>query len=402
MATLFTLEALEAQYGDALLLHYGTTAAPRLIVIDGGPPGVYGKRMAPRLKELADTRSGGDKLPVQLVVVSHIDSDHVRGIVELTKAVIRAEEDGDPPLVAIKALWHNSFEDTVKPVHASLAALASAEGVQTAAIGAAIPPAIAKQTGHTTQLVLASVAEGRTLRANANLLHIPLNRGFTNNLLIAGETPIVKDLGDGLTLTVVNPRQAELDALEKEWAKQIKALKKKGKLKPAAVEAITADFVDKSVSNLSSIVLIAECGGKTMLLTGDVRGDYVIESLEAQGLKAKGKQMHFDIIKVPHHGSWRDLADEFFEELVADHYVFSANGKYDNPDKPTLESLLRVRKGKAFTVHMTNRTHYDTKKVLPAAAYVEKNKGTRVTIDYPDTAANVAAIKIDLAAAFTD
>jgi len=402
MATLFTLEALEAQYGDALLLHYGTTAAPRLIIIDGGPPGVYGNRMAPRLKELADARSGGDKLPVQLVVVSHIDSDHVRGIVELTKAAIKDEDNGDRPLVTINALWHNSFEDSVKPVHAKLAELATAEGVQMAAIGDTIPAAIADKTGHTSQLVLASVAEGRTLRANARRLNIPLNRGFANDVILAGAKPIRKSIGDGLTLTIVNPRQAEFDALQTEWAKQIKAMKKKGRLKPAEVEAITAAFVDKSVANLSSIVLIAESGGKTMLLTGDARGDHVIESLEAQELKPKGKPMRFDIIKVPHHGSWRNLADAFFEELVADHYVFSANGKYGNPDPPTLKSLLKVRKGDSFAVHMTNRTNYDTNKVLPAAAYVEREGGAKVTIDYGDTTALVPSIKINLGTKLKD
>ena len=402
MATLFTLEALEAAFGDSLLLHYGTVAAPRLIIIDGGPSGVYGDRLAPRLKELADSRSEGDNLPVQLVVVSHIDSDHVRGIVELTNAAIQADQNGVPPLVSINALWHNSFEDTVKPIHAKMAELAVATGVKTAAINNAIPVSIAKKTSRTSQLVLASVPEGRTLRANARRLNIPLNRGFDGELIIAGKKPIKKVFDGVLTLTIVNPRQSELDALQTEWAKQIKALKKKGKLKPAAVEAITAEFVDKSVTNLSSIVLIAESGGKTMLLTGDVRGDYVIESLEAQGLKKKGKTMHFDIIKVPHHGSWRDLADEFFKELTADHYVFSANGMYSNPDKPSVKSLLTMRKGEAFAVHLTNRKHYKTGKALPAAAYVEKEHGPKVTIDYADTAAPVPSIKINLATALPD
>jgi hypothetical protein len=402
VSNLFTLEALEAAYGDALLLHYGTTQNPRLMIIDGGPPGTYGGRLAPRLKALATARSGGDNLPVQLVVVSHIDSDHVRGIVELTKAAIQAIDDGDPPLVSINGLWHNSFEDNVKPVHAKMAEIAGDAGVKTAAIGDTIPASIANRTSSSSQLVLASVPEGRSLRANARRLNIPLNRGFANNLIIAGETPITKSLGDGLSLTIVNPRQSELDALQNEWAKQIKALKKKGSLKPADVEAITAEFVDKSVTNLSSIVLIAESGGKKMLLTGDVRGDFVIASLEAQGLKAKGQPMSFDIIKVPHHGSWRDLADAFFEELIADHYIFSANGKYDNPDEPSLESLLKVRKGDSYAIHMTNRTHFDTGKVLPAAAYVEAHGQTKVTIDYADTTAKVPSIKIDLGSALSD
>ena len=35
------LETLRAKYGDSLLLHFGTEEEPRLVLIDGGPPGVY-------------------------------------------------------------------------------------------------------------------------------------------------------------------------------------------------------------------------------------------------------------------------------------------------------------------------------------------------------------------------
>jgi len=51
---LFTLEALQAKHGDSLLLHYGKPKAPKLIVIDGGPAGVYKASLRPRLAELSD------------------------------------------------------------------------------------------------------------------------------------------------------------------------------------------------------------------------------------------------------------------------------------------------------------------------------------------------------------
>ena len=36
MTGIFTLEALPARKGDSLILNYGTKAAPKLVVIDGG------------------------------------------------------------------------------------------------------------------------------------------------------------------------------------------------------------------------------------------------------------------------------------------------------------------------------------------------------------------------------
>ena len=58
---LFTLEAMDARKGDALLLHFGTIAKPNLIVIDGGPSGVYRKVLKPRLEELRASRTTANR-----------------------------------------------------------------------------------------------------------------------------------------------------------------------------------------------------------------------------------------------------------------------------------------------------------------------------------------------------
>ena len=49
---LMTLEVLQAKKGDALLLHVGDEAAPALVVIDGGPRGVYNHSLRPRLEAI--------------------------------------------------------------------------------------------------------------------------------------------------------------------------------------------------------------------------------------------------------------------------------------------------------------------------------------------------------------
>lgn len=399
---LFTLEALEAAYGDCLILHYGTIAAPRVMIIDGGPPGIYAKRLKPRLQALQKSRTGRDPLPVQLAVVSHIDADHIEGILALTQESLNAKENGDTPVATLLGVWHNSFDDTVKPAVASAVQVAATSGVQLASLDGSMAKSVVKMTNAKTQLVLASVDEGRALRSNIHALHIPLNSGFAGGLVLAGATPVTKSLGDGLTLTVVNPRTAELDDLQTDWAKQIKKEKKAGTLKTASqTDAIAADFVDASVANLSSIVLLAESGGKKILLTGDVRGDFVIRSLEKQELKKPGKPFHVDVLKVPHHGSWRDLADEFFDQITADHYVFSANGKYENPDLPTIKSLVTMRKGGSYTIYLTNRKHYSTKKILPAARFLEKN-GPQPKVVYPSDTAKIPSLKIELGTPLKD
>ena len=50
---IFTLEALKADNGDSLILHYGESDAPRFILIDGGPnQSGYRKVIRKRLNQL--------------------------------------------------------------------------------------------------------------------------------------------------------------------------------------------------------------------------------------------------------------------------------------------------------------------------------------------------------------
>ncbi len=73
--------------------------------------------------------------------------------------------------------------------------------------------------------------------------------------------------------------------------------------------------------------VLAKLGSKTMLLTGDARGDHILEGLREDGFLT-GRSMKVNIMKVPHHGSDRNVDSEFFRTVKADHYVISGNGKH--------------------------------------------------------------------------
>jgi hypothetical protein len=125
-------------------------------------------------------------------------------------------------------------------------------------------------------------------------------------------------------------------------------------LRPAAEPPRTpAEFLDEWVFNLSSIVVLAEVGGKRMPLTGNVRGDDVLAGLKGAKLLKDGR-CHVDLLKLPHYGSDRNVATEFFEQVTADHYVISADAKHGNPDPPTLRMLTEARGSDEYTIHLTN------------------------------------------------
>lgn len=327
---LFSLEVLPAKYGDSLLLHYGETDDPRLIVVDGGPSGVFKKSLLPRLEELRQERGG--TLPIEILMVSHLDEDHVRGVLELARAM---DEDGQLRTgFDVRTLWLNAFEDAVgagKPVPSEVAPV----GVE---------------RGH-LEAVIASVGQGRDLRDLARKFHWPPNLGFDGLVSAPDDAGVPVDL-DPLHLTVIGPRKAELDELREAWEKKVAEL---AAAAPAEAAKIAA-YLDESVYNLSSIVCLADVGSgperKRMLLTGDARGDKIIEGLKAAGEMDSGV-VEVDVLKAPHHGSSRNLTQEFFEQVKAKEIVISANGKYGNPDIETLEMISAARPDDDFTIYLT-------------------------------------------------
>src|SRR5262245_37296227 len=108
---LFTLEALDARKGDSLLLHFGTRPKHGLIVIDGRPFGVYKNTLKPRLEELRARRAPAGALQIRLMMVSHIDDDHINGVLTMLNELDDLRADKKPQPFSVLTLWHNSFDD---------------------------------------------------------------------------------------------------------------------------------------------------------------------------------------------------------------------------------------------------------------------------------------------------
>jgi beta-lactamase superfamily II metal-dependent hydrolase len=90
-------------------------------------------------------------------------------------------------------------------------------------------------------------------------------------------------------------------------------------------------------------------------LTGDARGDVILDALDAAGISENGR-CHFDLLKVQHHASSHSTTQDFFERVTADHYVISGNGKDGNPHPDALRWLSNARHGQPFQAYLTNRT----------------------------------------------
>ena len=87
--------------------------------------------------------------------------------------------------------------------------------------------------------------------------------------------------------------------------------------------------MDKSspISPRSSFSSIA---GKKLLLTGDAHGNDIVTAWAELGW---GDAAQLDVLKMPHHGSIRNCCEAFSQIFRRQSLLFSANGKFDNPER---------------------------------------------------------------------
>jgi beta-lactamase superfamily II metal-dependent hydrolase len=338
---MFSLEALDANNGDCLFLHIGPPGAPKLIVIDGGPQhsgsSIFSSVMQPRLKEMAQLLGVSLPLPVELLMVSHIDDDHIGGVIKLLGRANTASN----PLVDIQAVWHNSFDDFLRTDQ--LEALAS--------FGKTIGSAAAAFDSHTLGMA-AGVKQGLAVRDKVASLGITANAGTAHGFVAAGDSFSI----GGMTLTILGPAKAELEALQGKFDAENPDL---ASMTASERRIAMAAFTDDAIANLSSIVVLAEQNGKRILLTGDARGDKILQGLNSAGLLTNGK-VEVDILKIPHHGSDRNVSTDFFRSVIAKHYVFSGDGSNGNPDRATLAMITEARGNKKYTMWFTHRLSHIT------------------------------------------
>ena len=362
---IFTLEALKAKEGDCLLLHWGDKTKPFHALIDGGPGQVYEEFLADRLEEIRAKRQL-DRLPLEFVMVSHVDNDHIIGIKKLFAQLKLEIEDNEPNRpIRVKTLWHNTFNDIlgdgIDKYYQSFTAsfTASSNGQPHPEVVERLATEFSKQdqdavtafeNAYSVGLILAGHGEARTLRDSHKFLFdkqqvAALNAPFGAKLITSKTKP--KTVQD-LKFTIVGPMQAEIEELQKEFDKFIKE-------KGLTAEAVLAAYADDSVPNLSSIVCLVELNGKSILLTGDARGDKILAGLKEAKL-LKTSPLKVDILKGPHHGSDANVEPDFFQKIIADHYVFSGDGKHGNPERETLDMLMQARgKQAVYDLHLTYR-----------------------------------------------
>jgi beta-lactamase superfamily II metal-dependent hydrolase len=312
---MFRLEILPARYGDCIWLEYGSNPVRRML-IDGGAPGVYKRALKPRLQQLSD-----EEREFELLVITHVDYDHIRGIIELAQ--------DDTLAFQAKDVWFNGYRHLPQPPG---------------------PPILAGKHGELLTDILLKNGD------NWN------SHGFDGNAVVipeSGELPhIVFD--EGLTITLMAPTIPMLADLRKDWEKSCQDIDitpqeleqaraegrfallgekepPPGKKRPDIEQLLREDYTeDHSSANGSSIALLIQHGDYNALLAGDAHPSTLVESIEKLG----NRKLKLDLCKLPHHGSRGSVSSQLIQHLDCENYIFSSNG--DRFRHPHPEAVARV------------------------------------------------------------
>jgi len=380
---IFTLEVLKAKKGDSLMLHYGDKNSPGLVIIDGGSSGVFRSSLLPKLEEIKLERLAV-KLPliIDLIMVSHIDDDHIKGILEF----IQHTKTSIGEKFKVSNLWHNSFDDIIGNRSEELQNIATQE------IGTASLTSMSLNecdwNNVLNKLILASVPQGRQLASEARGLQIPINSPFKGLILSKNsKDPVQLTPGSDLTFKIISPDKKEMDSLQETWDEVLEE-KKLGK--PIQV----VEYLDKSVPNLASLVVLVELEGKRILFTGDARGDIILRDLKNGEYLDENGKLIVDVLKLPHHGSSNNVEQDFFDTIVGDHYIISGDGSHGNPNVETFKMLFDSRRSinQKFTIHLTypptefraHRQHDYPVQELEDLIKLEKGNGLDFNVIWPE------------------
>ena len=110
---IFSLDVRRARKGDCLLCTYGTKEEPGLVMIDGGPKVSTGRISSRGSRKSERPRVGRRPLPVDLLMVSHVDDDHIQGILDLTGGAASRPRMPRRGCLKVLSFWHNSFDEII-------------------------------------------------------------------------------------------------------------------------------------------------------------------------------------------------------------------------------------------------------------------------------------------------
>jgi len=301
---MYTVSMLPAEYGDCLWIEYGDSSRPKRILIDAGTPKAY-----PALRSRIEALPAEDRV-FELLVVTHIDIDHIGGVLPLLADAPRLG-------VTFKEIWFNGYS------HVEAAS------------------------------DLLGGLEGEKLSALIVTLRIPWNARFDGKMIAIAEDSSLPTVDvSGMTVTMLSPTIQRLGNLADEWKETVEAAGLvpgiEERLAPEEEDDLLGDIdvdvmaesvfrSDNKKPNGSSIAFVAQYGNRGVLFGADAFPRLLTESI---GRMSASDVEKIRVLKIPHHGSRANLDNGLLGALGSHTFLVSTNGKRFKHPHP--ESIARI------------------------------------------------------------
>lgn len=333
--------------GDCFLVR----GAGANILIDGGYANTFERHLKPDLLKIAQE---GERL--DLLIATHIDQDHILGVI----ALLEANGSSSPrSLIEIAEVWFNSLRGLAAEVSA---ALPSAPRRLLAAISR--QGFLPRSNPGTGQQI--SAKQGSSLGSIVRHCGYKWNGGDGSACI--KETTISAGISSDAFIRVLGPTEQRLDDLHRLWvgeltkrgyagpfgsndaldeAFEIACNRARASKAPQVVQISSsgsrslkdAYIADRSVTNGSSISVLLTVEGTRILFLGDAWAEDTVDAVKK--LRDEGHPLHFDAIKVSHHGSLQNTSPDLLALIDAPTYFVSSNGAiHEHPDVEVLKAIV--------------------------------------------------------------
>lgn len=366
---LIEIKSFNAKNGDSFYLYFPNEKFN--LLIDGGYNSTYKDEIKLELEKI---KSRGENL--DLLVITHMDSDHINGIIKLIEENGTNEESN---VIKINEIWFNSyFNSPTKKNKINI----SSEMIKKLKIE--IRPRYGED--YVGDIGIRELKKLTNLLINGKYL---INTAFNFNAIYTENRNEVK-IGK-IIFKILSPREKNLKDLDVEFNKKINFLECQPEFR---YEEILNDYYEdflniiedsskilekkeisfetdlnklaeledeekNTLNNQASIAFVVEYSEKKLVFLGD--SSLSIYSEELEKIYKNIEEINFNFIKLSHHGSKFNISSKFISKINCLNYFISTDGSgsHEHPNKETIAKLIvNSKKEIKILLNTTNKSHY--------------------------------------------
>ena len=287
-----------AFHGDCILIKtYDINHNEFIILIDGGTAQTFKYSLKEKLRDI---------FHINLLVLTHIDSDHISGLIRLFKSSLIDK-------IIIDEIWMN---------HPEIVEVNKCELIST------------KQGDTLKELILARKPDVKFLEISTDDQSI-IRSGI--EFVILSPTPQIKnELYRQWETSNIAARKNDNVNISSQQDSYFKSLEDLNRIPFSPGKRINDD-----IFNSSSIAFLLKCFDISILLLADSRPEIITEHLRLNGFN-EIEPLKVDFVKVSHHGSLNNTSQEQLGLIRSDGFIISTNGGTADHKHPSRETVARI------------------------------------------------------------